>query len=91
MTGFGVGGGRVPMPNFFSVGFFKNDNVSSGSSVSFGQSVLMHRNSTKQNNGSLAVGDGLITQPIMAHLNQDSDVQDNLSADAQNLNNSPQV
>ncbi|WP_018131643.1 hypothetical protein [Effusibacillus pohliae] len=73
------------MPAFFNFGWFKNDNLTQGGSVSFGQNIVQNRNATKQNNGQLTIGDGFNNMPIIYHLNADPDAVDQNAIDAQNF------
>lgn len=73
------------MPAFFNIGLFKNDQVNTSSSLSFGQNIVQNRNGSKVNQGSTNVGDGINNLPIAFHLNGDPDLQDQLNLDAQNL------
>lgn len=78
------------MPAFLNFGFIKNDQITSGGTISFGQNIVQNRNATKTNNGSVNVGDGLNNLPIILHLNADPDAQDQNAIDAQNFSG-PQV
>lgn len=73
------------MPAFLNFGFVKNDQVTSGGTISFGQNIVQNRNATKTNNGSVNVGDGLNNLPIILHLNADPDAADQTAIDAQNF------
>lgn len=79
------------MPNLIMFGIFKNNQISNGSSLSLGQSVIQNRNQTKQNNAAIGIGDGLFTQSILTHLNQDTDMIDSFSADGPDISLSPQT
>ncbi|MFD1427177.1 hypothetical protein JOD24_001981 [Kroppenstedtia sanguinis] len=73
------------MPAFFNIGLFKNDQVQTGGSVGFGQNIIQNRNSSKFNQGSTSVGDGVSTLPIALHLNADPDLQDQLILETNNI------
>ncbi|BCJ86684.1 hypothetical protein [Effusibacillus dendaii] len=73
------------MPALFTFGFFKNDQLTQGSSVGFGQNVFQNRNSTKQNNGSITIGDGVNWIGFGMNLNGDQDAQDMTTFDAQDF------
>lgn len=76
------------MPAFFSFGWFKNDNITQGGSVSIGQNIVQNRNATKQNNAAIHNGDGFNNLPVIYHLNADMDAQDQNAIDAQNFGGS---
>lgn len=78
------------MPAFLNFGFIKNDQITSGGTISLGQNIVQNRNATKTNNGSISVGDGLNNLPIILHLNADPDALDQNAIDAQNFTG-PQV
>lgn len=78
------------MPALFSFGWIKNDTITTGGSLSFGQNIVQNRNATKQNNANIIVGDGLLNTPIVVHTNADIDAFDQNTIDAQNFTG-PQV
>lgn len=78
------------MPAFLNIGFVKNDQMTNGSTLNLGQSIVQNRSSTKTNQGSFNVGDGLSTAPILFHLNGDTDLIDQTSIEAADVA-APQV
>lgn len=78
------------MPALFSFGAIKNDTITTGGTLSFGQNIVQNRNATKQNNANINVGDGLLNAPIILHTNVDADAFDQNALDAQNFTG-PQV
>ncbi|PTM56932.1 hypothetical protein [Desmospora activa] len=78
------------MPVFLNVGFVKNDQLNSGGTLGFGQNIVQNRTSTKTNQGSFNVGDGLSAAPILFQLNGDTDLIDQTSIEAADIA-APQV
>jgi hypothetical protein len=78
------------VPAFNSFGVFKNDQVTNGGSIGFGQNIIQNRNATKQNNGSITVGDGLNLIGNGPFLNADTDGQDMTNIDTNNIG-APQI
>ncbi|WP_018131642.1 hypothetical protein [Effusibacillus pohliae] len=72
------------MPVGIWFGFLKSYNVTQGGSVSLGVNIVQNRNSTKQNNGNLAITAGVLSIPTFQLVNLDIDVQDLLSYDHTN-------
>lgn len=66
-------------------GFFKSNSVSQGGSISLGVNVIQNRNSTKQNNGNLAISGGPLSIPTFHIVNLDMDIQDTWSYDHNNF------
>lgn len=69
------------MPAFITIGILKNDQVSSGGTLSVGQNTVQNRNATKQNFGQYTIGDGPFNVPILNLFNVDADQIDNSSVE----------
>lgn len=73
------------MPASLWFGFFKANTITNGASVSLGVNITQNRNSTKQNNGNLAISGGWLSIPTNQIANFDSDIMDQWNYDHTNV------
>lgn len=72
------------MPAWIGFGFFKSDSVTQGGAICLGLNIVQNRNSTKQNNGTYIIGDGVKVLPTAVIANIDPDYSDTFNTDFQN-------